>query len=248
MSSNDVEEATKKRHSAQVVGGYGRESTEQEQSKKLRLKKVKQNSNKVEKSSVPRIVEESNKSPDVTTATEPPAERVSLRSILDLESAIHSVVQASADCTDRLPSDEIVSFRVGHNGDSSALAACIRKLRKTDSPGSSSKAERTNSTGSLEDTSLEVKLAEGLGDEDNPPCVFALFAEVHTEKDLTPKLGAAALLAMGWDERASALYVEWLYVDVDLCFAVFLKKLMLLRLSAIALLTSSSIHVSTESD
>jgi len=64
-----------------------------------------------------------------------------------------------------LSQDCWVNFRMGHAGDAFALASCYQKSKQED--GESTKKSNE------EDTTLEVRLAEGLGDEDTPPAIFA---------------------------------------------------------------------------
>ena len=89
-------------------------------------------------------------------------------------------------------------------------------------------------------------MAEGLGDEDTPPAIFALIADVtwKTEPEQQQHqgsvLGAAALISMAWNE-SRVLNVEWLYVSKDPKLAKvanLLERRMWLRLSALALMTS----------
>lgn len=173
-------------------------------------------------------------------------------------------VSSSREC---LSQDCWVNFRVGHAGDASALASCYQKSKQQpnesisdDKTTTTTTKEPSNSSSSTaeEDTSLEVRLADGLGDEDTPPVIFALIADVSFRSDSEKRaasekksivLGAAALLSIVWEEDSSrVLNVEWLHVcnDHDTLnaeVASLLERRMWLRLSALALMTSCALLV-----
>jgi hypothetical protein len=148
----------------------------------------------------------------------------------DLESALLHV--ARMGCTDdpeRVSSqkgDEVwIKYRVAHSGDASMLAGCYRKLRGSgDSP--------------KENSSLEMWLAEGLGDEDKPPFVFALLAEVFSEAS-SVEIGSAALLTQTWSNGKRFVRVEWTYSVSDA-----VERSMWLRLASLGLLVSCDLLVS----
>jgi len=178
---------------------------------------------------------------------------------MDLEIALQRVVRMNT--TNKPSSDEEevssreclsqdcwVNFRIGHAGDASALASCYHesKQQQQDDVDKSTKEPASNNNAE-EDTSLEVRLADGLGDEDTPPVIFALIADVSFqsdgEKQASEKsiLGAAALLSIDRGEDSRVLNVEWLYVsknDKLNAVASLLERRMWLRLSALALMTS----------
>lgn len=155
--------------------------------------------------------------------------------VWDLHSGLHHLVQMTGDeKEDReyLSKDTWVNFRVGHGGDSSALAAFYRKF-------STANGNKSCRPGFPEDTSLEVWLADGLGDEDNPPSVYALLAEIKPKT----RLGAAALITLGWEDGCRALIVEWLAIDHDVEAFEILEKRLWLRLSTLSIMTSCEIMV-----
>jgi len=172
---------------------------------------------------------------------------------LDLEVALQRVVRMNNSSTtsngndpekyqeeaskEFLSPDCWVNFRMGHAGDASFLASFYQKSKRKD-------GESTKKT-SEEDTTLEVRLAEGLGDEDTPPAIFALIAEVAFE-DEPDRLGAAALLSITWEE-SRVLQVEWQHVEKQdtklAAVANLLERRLWLRLSTLALMCSCTMLV-----
>ena len=83
-------------------------------------------------------------------------------------------------------------------------------------------------------SSLELWLADGLGDEDIPPSLFALLAHVNYDKDedeagsntKASELAAVALLTVSWEHGCRVLRVEWLQVDSDLDNARLVERRM----------------------
>ena len=100
-------------------------------------------------------------------------------------------------------------------------------------------------------SSLELWLADGLGDEDIPPSLFALLAHVNYDKDedeagsntKASELAAVALLTVSWEHGCRVLRVEWLQVDSDLDNARLVERRMWLRLSALSLMTACEMHI-----
>jgi hypothetical protein len=103
-------------------------------------------------------------------------------------------------------------------------------------------------------------LAEGLGDEDRPPSVFGLLAEVHheppehevdnTKEDVDKEspgsssnssstLGAAVLLTTAWQDDRRVLRVEWYHLEA--AFAPQLAGHVWLRLATLAVWTDSAL-------
>jgi len=139
-----------------------------------------------------------------------------------------------------------IQFRVGHAGDAAVLASCYYRrpaaTSESDEPTVESCRASSTATGKSERSSknsqstsvsvdedatsaLAVRLADALGDEDHPPSVFCLLAEVvqaaaeeATGSEAEPltsskaanstvfkavtKLGAAALLTLNWEDGA----------------------------------------------
>lgn len=153
----------------------------------------------------------------------------------DLESALLRVARmGSSDnpaMRERVSSSEEgdneswIKYRVAHSGDASTLAGCYRKLRDSEeSP--------------KENSSLEMWLAEGLGDEDRPPFVFALLAEVLGE-GAPARVGSAALLTQTWCDGKRFVRIEWTYSMNDP-----VERSMWLRLASLGLLLSCDLLVS----
>ena len=113
-------------------------------------------------------------------------------------------------------------------------------------------------------SSLELWLADGLGDEDMPPSLFALLAHVNydngNDKDeieddeetgntKASRLAAVALLTVSWEHSERVLRVEWLQVDSDLDEqAGLIEKRMWLRLAALSLMSNCEMHVVDQSN
>jgi hypothetical protein len=148
----------------------------------------------------------------------------------DLESALlHVARMGSSVDPERVASEDgdesSIKYRVAHSGDASTLAGCYRKLRDSgDSP--------------KENSALEMWLAEGLGDEDKPPFVFALLAEVFSEA-APAQIGSAALLTQTWCDGKRFVRVEWMYSMNDA-----VERSMWLRLASLGLLLSCDLLVS----
>lgn len=251
MEKKSSEDARKKRHSTEVAEGAT--GINEEKVKKLRAHQssgIISRAEHVEKTQSEAQKSEDSKAPEKLPDQSPGDDKsVSRRKkVWDLESALHHVAQARDDDEhESLSSDGTwVRFRVGHAGDVSALAAFYRK--STNVP-KQSKTEGKNSTtsSSAEDTSLEVLLADGLGDEDTPPSVFALLADIYKpDNPKVAQLAASALLTLGWQENARVLRVEWLATDKDQEVASILERRLWLRLSTLALMTSCQLLVVNE--
>ena len=150
----------------------------------------------------------------------------------DLESALHHVVSMGDGCKEFLSDDAWVIFRVGHVGDASALEKCYRKSRKG------------GENESVTPEQMEVRLADGLGDEDNPPSIFALIGDLKSKsEDVSEDLAAVALF--GGDDNSEVVRVEFIHVNGSLppAIASILERRLWLRLSALSLLLSYDIIV-----
>jgi hypothetical protein len=145
--------------------------------------------------------------------------------------------------------DTWVTFRVGHAGDASTLAACYRAVKGENKVEGNEKKKSKEGSSSSEESSLEVRLSEAFGDEHTtPPSVFALLADLRSE-ETESILGAAALLSLAWEEQARVLRVEWLYVKEDVAEdASVLERRMWLRLSALAVMTSCQMLSANETE
>lgn len=84
-----------------------------------------------------------------------------------------------------------ITFRLGHAGDASELAHLYRSEKKQqhlkrhqpEQPKKKQQPQVSCAHTTDETTSLEVLLAEGMGDEDHPPVVYCLLAFLHEEID-----------------------------------------------------------------
>lgn len=186
----------------------------------------------------------------------------------DLESALNFLVSLSERQDEPISNDASVSFRLGHAGDVSTLASWYReKSSKTTSgassitndsgeeqnnekPNSPSKATETeNAPTNLDQeaaSSLEIWLADGLGDEDIPPSLFSLLAHVNYSKDgrsRVSKLAAVALLTLAWENARRVLRVEWLQVDGKLDGCQVVERRLWLRLAALSLITACELRL-----
>lgn len=166
------------------------------------------------------------------------------RQALDLEVALQRIVRMGDkdESKEFLSRNRWVNFRIGHAGDASTLAACYRKSRTSGNSSLQKDGKKSSlNVTSPEDTSLEVRLAEGLGDEDTPPSIFALLADVESDDLDEGRLGAAALVSIAWEDASKVLRVEWFYTVDDERFSDvsnLLERRMWLRLSALAMMTS----------
>lgn len=165
--------------------------------------------------------------------------------VWDLESALHRISRIGAvqvDVDNVLPPREYLSsdekswvqYRTGHAGDASTIAAWYRRMKTS---GRTEAQQLAGAEQKGDDNSLELWLADGLGDEDTPPAVFALLAEVIT-KDASSELGAVALLTQIWQDGKRLLKVDWHYGSSDL-----LARRLWLRLSILGLILSSELIV-----
>ena len=91
--------------------------------------------------------------------------------------------------------------------------------------------------------SLEIWLADGLGNEDIPPSLFALMAQVKKSGEGSKKLAAVALLTLAWENSTRVLRVEWFQVDPQVEHSRLIERRMWLRLAALSLQTACELHV-----
>ena len=230
MENGGNDDTRKKRDSRDVVERDAKQC--EEKTKKLRAAK---------QIPVLALVESDNESYQPTKSAN--------RRVLDLEVALQQIVNTGKkdESKEYLSETKWVQFRVGHASDASTLATFYRESRrnKRDERASDAKVNLLNLS-KVEDTSLEIRLAEGLGDEDSPPSIFALLAEVVCGNGGDRNLVAAALVSSGWEDSAEAMIVKMLYVSeekYDSDIADLLERRMWLRLSALALMTSNEMIV-----
>ena len=148
------------------------------------------------------------------------------------------------------------TFRVGHAGDASTIANWYRKEQRVlqdESPELKKQPEDTEDDG--EETTLEISIAEGMGDEGNPPSLYSLVAHVHCldssesspkkspSKTSTKALGAVALMTVAFANDERILRVEWISINSDLPHeaAKTLEQRMWLRLSTLSVMTACQV-------
>lgn len=146
-----------------------------------------------------------------------------------------------------------VDFRVGHAGDASTIAnwyqqsslmesseleVKINTVQEADEEADDSADAEPSTTSSM----LEVWLADGLGDEDHPPAVHALLAQVHkkSEEEGGMTIGSVALLNLTWERGERVLRVPWIQFDSTLSADLLkaLEQRTWLRISLLAKMTS----------
>lgn len=205
----------------------------------------------------------------------------SSKKIWDIESALLYLVQVEGDFTEYLTHDKStwVTFRVGHAGDASTIASWYRRAKQMaeeedeeENPELDIKPPRTVEE-EEETTSnmLEVWLADGMGDEGNPPSLFSLVAHVHkideapaneapaneskksspesspesssSNKITTKSMGAAALLTITFADNERVLRVEWMGMHPGLSREAtsILEQRMWLRLSTLSVMTACQV-------
>lgn len=147
-----------------------------------------------------------------------------------------------------------ITFRLAHMGDAATLAALYCRDKKSSSS--------TTTTECCNEEQISLWLAEGLGDEDTPPSVFGLLAEVHQdnnddshvkqqdndnpdnssnetkEKVSTCDLGAALLLTAAWQNNKRVIRIEWYTIEPTY---PNLAGFVWLRLASLALWTDSAL-------
>lgn len=173
--------------------------------------------------------------------------------VVDVETATSRLVAKDDWTKEKLSNDTSVKFRAGHTGDATAIALFFKQQRRishTDISRTAKSHEGTYKTqeGKIESSpSLEHWLSEALGDEDTPPSLFSLLAHVSSTTNddsqaaKSKKLGAVALLTLIWEDNKRKLRVEWFRVDKDLQESKVLESRIWLRLSALALMTGSTL-------
>jgi hypothetical protein len=170
-----------------------------------------------------------------------------------------------------LPRRAWVTFRVCHTGDAATLAALYCQAannnntpaRLEDSPPLRPRTRSDSTAAAPTEEQISMWLAEGLGDEDRPPSVFGLLAEVHhgppmDQDDATKEgtdqgspgsnngnsnnsstLGAAVLLTTAWQDNRRVLRVEWYHLAAP--FAPQLAGHVWLRLATLAVWTDAAL-------
>jgi hypothetical protein len=172
-----------------------------------------------------------------------------------------------------LPRRAWVTFRVCHTGDAATLAALYcqasnnnnnnnnnsKPARLEDSPPLRPRTRSDSTAAAPTEEQISMWLAEGLGDEDRPPSVFGLLAEVHHEPPMDQEddstkegadqgspgsntsstLGAAVLLTTAWQDNRRVLRVEWYHLAAP--FASQLAGHVWLRLATLAVWTDAAL-------
>jgi hypothetical protein len=153
-----------------------------------------------------------------------------------------------------LTSTACLKWRLGHGGDASTIAALCRQASesyRSMQHDMHSTNDITNSLALSPTDELEARLADGLGDEYTPPSVFALLGELCERKctddaklsselhTVDGNVGAVALMTQVWENGLRMLQIEWLYIRRDHGLSDLLERRLWLRLSTLALMTSS---------
>jgi hypothetical protein len=151
---------------------------------------------------------------------------------MDIETAMHRILSPEREL---LSNETYVTFRAGHAGDAPAIEALYRGGANADNTQEQPKKESASS--------LELWLSEGMGDEDTPPSVFSILAEISSEEQPTTSshLAAVALFTVAWEANQRMLRVEWCHVDLPV-----LARRMWLRLSALALMTGACLCITQD--
>lgn len=172
-----------------------------------------------------------------------------VRNNRDLESALHRVILMGSGSKESIADDRHLSFRVGHAGDASLLAK-LHQLgaRAVSRSGTDDKIEPSSDDASsefiLKAEQLEVRLADALGDEDNPPSMYAIIAELSTS-DYSDSTDVAAAALLADDCFNDYIRLEWLYLSSSLSpgLSTIVERRLWLRLAAVCMLMSCDIVV-----
>ena len=230
------EEPGKKRYSAQVESGK-----KEEKSKKVQ---VQQDGKNTGRTKTPSPLTETHNSQEresgrsTSTTNEaaldntPKSSKIKETSagrprIWDLECALLYMTQGETDEKELISNNRSgpwVTFRVGHAGDASTIANWYRQSTLLDNPEPELEVTTPHETNSDDDSHdetsrssmLEVWLANGLGDEDTPPAVHALVAQVHEEQAVgmvSILMGAVVLFTLCWEHGERVLRIPWIHFD-----------------------------------
>jgi len=169
---------------------------------------------------------------------------------IDIESALHRLFDQEGT-KERLSNQTAVTFRAGHAGDAPAIASCFKHAKEASRKKSDDKTRRKKCDQQESSSpSLELSLSEAMGDEDTPPSIFSILADISPsskEEDgvsrPTKRLGAVALFNLTWKENQRMLRMEWLHVNKSLPEAQVLERRIWLRLSSLALMTGACLCV-----
>ena len=248
-SEEEEEEASKKRDYNE-----DKKTVEEEKSKKVRIHESSWKEKEQEDVDVKKL-----RTTQQVKATDIDSRANNRKRLWDLESALLHLVQIEMKEKEFLTNDKLawVTFRVGHAGDASTIANWYRQekqiviqdrnpeLKKKDLEGNGRDGE--DATSSM----LEVWLADGMGDEGNPPSLFSLVANVQQVKDLsetenssdtqcTKSIGAVALMTVSFADDERVLRIEWTSVNRKLPreIAKTLEQRLWLRLSTLSVMTA----------
>lgn len=151
---------------------------------------------------------------------------------VDIETAMHRILHPERE---PLSDGMYVTFRAGHAGDAPAIEALYHGGENADTYSTEQHKEESAS-------SLELWLSEGMGDEDTPPFVFSILAEISSDdQPSNTHLAAVALLTVAWEANQRMLRVEWCHVDDSV-----LARRMWLRLSALAVMTGACLCITED--
>mmetsp|Transcript_4822 Transcript_4822/g.14049 ORF Transcript_4822/g.14049 Transcript_4822/m.14049 type:complete len:275 (-) Transcript_4822:38-862(-) len=163
------------------------------------------------------------------------------RRIWDIESALQYVTQTDTDEKEYLSrkdeSPSWVTFRAGHAGDASTIASWY--LQSDDNPELEIAKDTADTEDDTSSSMLEVWLADGLGDEGNPPAVHALLGHIQqnsTGGKISSSLAVVVLLTLDWKAGKRTLRVQWMQIDPRLAgdLAKVLEQRTWLRISVLA--------------
>ena len=260
MDNNNIEDVRKKRDSREVgETGIAKADEKSKKQRGLKLKSVVSSttgstSTSVDDASVKQHqtdIDVKDKS-DVAGDSDPPEsqnkssteekdESYRIKGPIDIESAVQLVVKISDGVKEFISDDAWITFRVGHAGDASLLADLMRKSKtiNTLKNDNNVNADTKKVPGvPNEDTPLEVRLADGLGDEDTPPSVFSIMIYINKPAN-EPQLAGASLFFTRTDQQVKVLQVEFLYVDDQVGeLAGIIERRLWLRLCTLAVMLS----------
>jgi hypothetical protein len=167
--------------------------------------------------------------------------------VLDLEIALRQLVRIgmNQESKEWLSKTKWVQFRIGHVGDAAMLSRIYLQSQRAEGEKNPA-SDVTLDAASQDDTSLENRLVEGLGDEDSLPTILALLVDIFDDTGEHQTVGAAALISSGWEDSIKVMRVKMFYVSDDVTLndiADLLERRMWLRLSALAIMTSNQMIV-----
>eukprot|EP00978_Attheya_sp_CCMP212_P028616 scaffold99334_cov56-Attheya_sp.AAC.3 len=167
------------------------------------------------------------------------------------------------------PKRDYLRFRVGHAGDAAALATFyntattaavktdVEEDTDTTTPAAAATAANETTEEEAQASLLELRLADGFGDEQRPPAFYAILTHVcrdimvdnnndtsktaidETTRIVEKELRGAAVVTLEWcsSQQERVLNVEFFHVAASHEYSELIQRRLLLRLSALALAT-----------